>query len=476
MTTAGPGTEPETEPQTAPGTGPGTPPAAREATRTTSPETTIEAAPADDEAAFDLVERFGSPLFVYDFDAIEARVRALQAVLPPVVDLAFALKANPALAVVHWLGRLGLGADVASAGELATALLAGIEPDRIVLTGPGTRDDELRAAVSVGIRAITVESPGELDRLERIVAVAGRSGPVPILLRASTAAAPWQRDDGGGLAIDDGSGKFGMDAADLRTCARRASASSRLDLLGLHAFGWSNVLDADVLADHVETTVEAAIELARMVGTPLRLVDAGGGLGIPYGPGEPTLDLVRFGDRLDRIVRSWTDDPLTRRARLLLEPGRFLVGPAGRYLARVVDTKTLAGRPTIVLDGGIHHLLRPILVGRAHGLRLRRRRSVDDGRLDPRLDDRLDRRPTTVAGPLCTGLDVLGRDVLLPPAIPDDLLEVRDVGAYGFTESMPLFLSHPMPAEVALHDGRAELIRPRLEPQSWPEAQRVPAW
>ena len=438
-------------------------------------QTTVRPALGDAEA-FDLVERFGSPVFVYDFDAIEARVRALQAVLPPVVDLTFALKANPALAVVNWLGRLGLGADVASAGELATALRAGIEPDRIVLTGPGARDDELRAAVSVGIRAITVESPGELDRLERIVAADGRNGPVPILLRASTAAAPWRREHAGGQAIDDGSGKFGMDADDVRTCARRAKASSRLDLLGLHAFGWSNVLNADVLADHVETTVDAAIELARRLGMPLRLIDAGGGLGIPYGPGEPTLDLARFGDRLARVVIGWADDPLTKDARLLLEPGRYFVGPAGRYLARVVDTKTLAGRPTIVLDGGIHHLLRPTLVGREHGLRLRRRRLVDDGRLDPRLDGRLDPRPTTVAGPLCTGLDVFGRDVLLPPAAPGDLLEVRDVGAYGFTESMPLFLSHPMPAEVALRDGRAELIRPRLEPESWLKVQRVPSW
>ena len=431
-----------------------------------------QAVPDPGDAAFDLAERFGTPLFVYDFDAIEARVRSLQAVLPPVVDLAFALKANPALAVVHWLGRLGLGADVASGGELATALRAGIAPARIVLTGPGTRDDELRLAVSGGIRAITIESPSALDRLERIVAVDGRREPVPILLRASTAAAPWRRDDGGGLAIDDGSGKFGMDPDDLRMCARLATASSHLDLLGLHAFGWSNVLDADVLADHVETTVDAAIELARMLGTPLRLVDGGGGLGIPYGPTEPTLDLARFGERLRGIVAGWADGPLTRDTRLLLEPGRYLVGPAGRYLARVVDTKTLAGRPTIVLDGGIHHLLRPTLVGHEHGLWLRRRRSVDDGRFH----DRRDPRPTTVAGPLCTGLDVLGRDVPLPAASPGDLVEIGDVGAYGFTESMPLFLSHPMPAEVAVRDGCAELIRPGLDPESWLEVQRIPSW
>lgn len=433
------------------------------------------AGPFPDEVLRQLAERFDTPLYVYDLDLVERQVGALRAVLPSVVDLAFAVKANPALGVVGFLGGLGVGADVASGGELATALRAGIAPGRIVMTGPGKRDAELRRAVGAGIRAITVESPGELERLERIAAAERVARPVPILLRASTAGPPWSVRRAGvsgsasDVAIDDGAGKFGMDATDLVACARQAVRSPRLELLGLHAFGWSNVLDADLLADHVETTVRAAVALAREVGIVLGLVDAGGGLGIPYAAGEAPLDLDRLGRRLGAIVARWPDDPLTDRARLLLEPGRFLVGEAGRYVASVVDAKTVGGRRTIVLDGGIHHLLRPALVGREHRLRL-----VPGDAAEPagaRSAGTVE--PTTVAGPLCTGLDLLGRSVELAPAEPGDLVEVGDVGAYGFTESMPLFLSHPMPAEIAVRHGRVELLRPRLEPEMWLEGQRL---
>ena len=136
-----------------------------------------------DLAPHELAERFGTPFYIYDFDVIERQVADLRNVLPSVVELAYAVKANPALAVVAHLGRLGLGADVASGGELETVHRAGIGPERVVMTGPGKRDDELRAAVAAGIRAVTVESPGELARLEAIAAESGRCQPV--LLRAA---------------------------------------------------------------------------------------------------------------------------------------------------------------------------------------------------------------------------------------------------------------------------------------------------
>ena len=159
----------------------------------------------------ELARRFGTPLYVYDLDVIERQVAALSAVLPPVVDIAYAVKANPALAVVEHLGQLGLGADVASRGELATARRAGIDPGRIVMTGPGKRDDELAAAVEAGIRALTVESPGELRRLEAIAAGAGRVQPVMLRVAVSERA----RLERVRLVGDDGAGKFGMDASDL---------------------------------------------------------------------------------------------------------------------------------------------------------------------------------------------------------------------------------------------------------------------
>lgn len=412
----------------------------------------------------ELAERFGTPFYIYDFEVIERQVVALRDVLPSVVELAYAVKANPALAVVAHLGRLGLGADVASGGELETVRRAGIGPERVVMTGPGKRDDELRAAVAAGIRAVTVESPGELARLEAIAAESGRRQPV--LLRA--AVSDHARLERVRLVGDDGAGKFGMDAADLTAAARTAVASPYLDLLGLHAFGASNVLDAGALVEHVAATVRAARRLALAAGTTLRLVDAGGGLGIPYEPDEQSLDLIRLGSGLAAITQTWAADPLLAEARLLLEPGRFLVGPAGAYVARVVDRKTVDGAAVAILDGGVHHVLRPALVGQEHRIRAvsARSQAVASGPMVP----------VTVAGPLCSGLDVFSQAAIMTPPEVGDLIAILDVGAYGFTESMPLFLSHPIPAEVAVQDGRAELIRPRQDPVEWLDRQVLPDW
>ncbi|HEU4671376.1 MAG TPA: alanine racemase [Candidatus Limnocylindrales bacterium] len=409
-----------------------------------------------------LAARFGTPLYVYDLDVVERQVRSLAAVLPPSVDLAYAVKANPALGVVAHVGSLGLGADVASGGELETALAAGVRTDRIVFTGPGKRDEELRLAVRREIRAITVESLGELDRLASIAQAEGRRARV--LLRAAVSRAA--RLERVRLVGDDGAGKFGLGPDELRVAAERAVRSPHLEPLGLHAFGASNVLDAGALADHVATTVAAAAALARDTGFPLRLVDVGGGIGIPYESHEESFDLVGFGRRMAELVAAWTCDPVLGDIRLLLEPGRFLVGPAGAYLARVVDRKTLDGRDVVIVDGGIHHLVRPALVGQEHRVRRFGSPSAGPARF----------APVTIAGPLCSGLDVLATEAMIRTPEVGDLVAVLDVGAYGFTESMPFFLSHPLPAEVAVRGRQAALLRPRLEPATVLGWQRLPAW
>lgn len=415
-----------------------------------------------------LAERFGTPQYVYDLDVVERQVEALRAVFPTAVEIAYAVKANPSLAVVTHLGGLGLGADVASGGELALADRAGITAARIVMTGPGKRDDELRAAVTAGVRAVTAESLGELLRLEAIAASVGRVQPV--MLRA--AVAEEARLERVRLVGDDGAGKFGMDGTDLHEAARRASDSPHLHLLGIHAFGASNVLDAGALLAHVAATVHVARRVALATGVTLELVDAGGGLGIPYEPHEESLDLRRLGTGLAEITAAWADDPALRGARLLLEPGRFLVGPAGAYLSRVVDRKSVHGSTVVILDGGVHHLLRPALVGQEH--RLRAVGPGAEARADARSGGRL--QAITIAGPLCSGLDVFSQAAVMVPPEVGDLVAVLDAGAYGFTESMPLFLSHPIPAEVAVRGGCAELIRPRQEPSEWLERQIAPAW
>ncbi len=274
-----------------------------------------------------------------------------------------------------------------------------------------------------------------------------------------------------------GPASSGWIRGDLVAAAQRAATSPHLELLGLHAFGASNVLDAAALVAHVAATVRAARRLAQATGTTVRLVDAGGGLGIPYESHEESLDLVRLGTGLAGVVDTWTTDPLLGEARLLLEPGRFLVGTAGAYLSRVVDRKSVDGATVVILDGGVHHVLRPALVGQEHRIRALGGGS-GAGAAVPGTAGATSNRlvPVTVAGPLCSGLDVFSQAAVMVPPEVGELVAILDVGAYGFTESMPLFLSHPIPAEVAVRGGRANVIRPRQEPGEWLDRQVIPDW
>ncbi len=185
----------------------------------------------------------------------------------------------------------------------------------------------------------------------------------------------------------------------------------------------------------------------------VELLDAGGGLGIPYAAHERPLDIEALGQGLAREIESWAGRPALRRTRLLLEPGRWLAGPAGTYLCSVTRTKERGGRVVAISDGGIHHLLRPRLVGQDH-----RVVPVGAGAERP-LDARVD-----LVGPLCTGLDILAADVPASRPRAGDRFAVLDAGAYGYSESMPLFLSHPTPAEIVVDGGTVTVSRERTEP------------
>lgn len=409
----------------------------------------------------ELAERFGTPFYAYDLDVVSRQVAALRDALPPSFDLAYAVKANPNLAVLRHLAGLGLGADVASGGEMRHVLRAGFDAGQVVFTGPGKRDEELAAAVEAGVRIVTVESPGELRRLALIAEGTGRRQPILLRVAVTGPAGPVGPACDGPAGVDI-TGKFGMDPGDLRIAAAEAVASPWLEPQGLHAFGASNVTDAAALAAHVEATVDTAAELAATAGFELRLVDAGGGLGISYAVDEAPLDLGEFGKRLETLAGRMAADRVMRGARLMLEPGRFLVGASGAYVTRVLECKVIGGHHVVILDGGIHHVLRPVLVGQEQ------RVVVLSGAAAGTAASEGDANPgVMVAGPLCTGLDVFARAAAITPPDPGDLVAVLDVGAYGATESMPFFLSHPLPPEIALRGSEAWVARPRVDPDTW---------
>jgi len=414
----------------------------------------------------DLARRFGTPFYVYDLDCVDRQVEKLRASIPPSFDLFYTVKANPALAVIAAHAQAGLGAVVGSAGELGAAIRAGSPPSRIVMVGPGKSDDELRGAVAAEICAVTVESTHEVKRLERTAASAGRR--VRVLFRAAQDIAA--RLEWPPLVGDDGAGKFGMDRNDLRDAAQFALRSPHLEPLGLHTVSPTSVLDARAVAEQVRATIVSARRVAVEAGFPLQLIVVGGGLGIPYDPSDAPLDLARLAGRLNEFAVASREDPVTRRTQFILAPGRFLVAEAGAYVARVVDRKTVDGNHVIVLDGGINHLLRPALIGQEQRVR------VVTGRGAARGASAQKAWPVTIAGPLCSGLDIFAASIVIP--LPDigDLVAVLDAGAYGYTQSMPFYLSRPAPAEVAVRNGHPELIRPRIGAEEWLDRQVLPAW
>lgn len=401
-----------------------------------------------------LVAEWGSPLYIYDAAVLRARVTALRAALPDAAEVAFACKANGSPVVLRTLARSGLGVDVASGGELRSALRAGFEAARVVFTGPGKTDAELAEALDAGVGVLTVES---LEELDVVIGLSGLARPGQgLMLRLAT------EGEAEGLPIISAPGnvKFGLTDTEAAEAVGRLRSAGVLApegpfvLRGCHAFGASNVRDASELVRGAAELAGRAERIAARHGVVIELLDMGGGLGIPYADEEEPLDIAGLGAGLTAEIRSWAERPALRGTRLLLEPGRWLTGPAGAYICRVTRTKARGGRVVAISDGGIHHLLRPRLVGQDH-------RVVPVGQAAGRARD----AKVDLVGPLCTGLDILASAVPAPHPRAGDLYAVLDAGAYGYSESMPLFLTHPIPAEIVVDGGEVTSSRERIEPE-----------
>jgi diaminopimelate decarboxylase len=404
-------------------------------------------------SAHALVERFCSPLYVYDAGIIRERWRQLRHALPDACDIHYAVKANPSLGILALLRSLGAGAEVASRGELLAARRAGFAPENILWAGPGKTPLEHETAAIFDIAAIHAESDAEIRRLDALGRRMGRRINAGVRVHVPFSAGESTRIIGGASAT-----KFGVPEQDALDLAREWAALPGLLLRSVHVFNASNVLDASALVASAARTLALAADLAER-GLPVEFVDLGGGLGVPMLPNEQPLDVAALGRGLAQAL----DNARRERGfapRLVIEPGRFLVAESGRYLMRVIDVKSHAGVEFLVCDGGIQHLLRPALVGQAHPVQ------AMSGRQGPL-------RSRRVVGPLCTSLDDLGGHDL-PDVEPGDVLAVTCAGAYGFTESMPLFLSHARPAEILLMDGAAHVLRTRVEPEKWLEDQSIP--
>ncbi|MHA7599413.1 pyridoxal-dependent decarboxylase, exosortase A system-associated [Alicycliphilus sp. T452] len=379
-----------------------------------------------------LAERVGqTPFYAYDRSLIAARVAAVRQVLPHGVHLHYAVKANPMPALMGFMRPLVDGMDVASAGELKLALDAGADPQTIGFAGPGKRDAELRQAVAAGV-LLHVESARELAVLAASAQALGR--PARVALRIN----PDFELRGAGMHMGGGPKPFGIDAEQVPAMLR-AMARDGLAFEGFHIYPGSQNLRGNVIAESLHRSVELVQRLAHDAPAPVRYVNLGGGWGIPYVAGERRLDLAPVADALAQVQAAL--GRALPEARMVLELGRYLVGEAGIYVARVIDRKVSRGQVFLVTDGGMHQHL---AASGNFGQVIRRNYPVVIGN---RLQA-AERESATVVGPLCTPLDVLAERMELAVAQPGDLVVVLQSGAYGATASPQAFLGHPPCAEV----------------------------
>ncbi|MBD3241680.1 MAG: type III PLP-dependent enzyme [Chitinivibrionales bacterium] len=401
-----------------------------------------------------LAERFGTPLYVYDAGVMDRQWESLRSLYPPRFAVHYSVKANPNPAILRHFLALGAGLEIASGGELRMALAADCPPPRMLFAGPGKTPAEIELALDAGVGEIHAESPLEVERIDTIAAQ--RNQTAAIALRVN----PAEQAQGGAVRMGGKPAVFGIDEEQIGTVIDMACSRRHIDVRGVHVYAGSQLLHSDQLLQQYRRGYAIACRAADCLGQPLRSVDFGGGLGVPYFAHESPLDLdaLRAGlDALDQLIAA---DPRVAGARFVIEPGRFLVAAAGVYLARVIDVKVSRGTTFVVIDGGLnHHLAASGNLGQV----IRRNFPVISA------DRPFAPAETTVeiAGPLCTPLDMLARSLDMPYIEPGELIAVLQSGAYARTASPLGFLSHPAPAEVLVGGGKARLIRRRGEADDW---------
>ena len=386
--------------------------------------------------ADDLVAEAGdTPLFVYDLALVDRQVARFRAAFQD-VQLHYAVKANSYMPLLDHVTKQVDGLDIASGGELNLALRAGADPSRISFAGPGKRDSELSAAIGAGV-TLNCESEGEA---ERAIVIGGKLGRAP---RLAVRVNPDFEIRGSGMRMGGGARPFGVDAERVPALVRLI-LDAGADWRGFHIFAGSQALASAALIEAQAATVALAAQLSNEIGAAPPVVNLGGGFGIPYFHGEQPLDV--------EAVSAALCETLAARPAILgdtdfaIELGRWLVGEAGVYLARIVDRKISHGRIFLVTDGGMHHQL---AASGNFGQVVRRNYPVAiAGRFGAAPEEEV-----SIVGCLCTPLDRLADDVMAPRAEVGDLVAVFLAGAYGLSASPQAFLAQQPALEMAVGGG-----------------------
>lgn len=388
----------------------------------------------------DVAADVSTPTFVYSAAAIdEAYDTLVRAVRRPCL-VAYAIKANGSLAILRRLAARGCGADIVSGGELVRAMRAGIDPSKIVFSGVGKTDEEIRAALEAGIRAIHVESVPEVDAIEAVARALGRRA--SIALRVNPDVDPETHPY---IATGIHGTKFGLGLEAARALLPRLVASPHLRLEGVACHIGSQLGSAAPMGDAVAILAAFAVECAK-AGAPLRTIDVGGGWPIRYGDEDHAPPpWSAFGDAIEDGLAKGGAGALD--VELIVEPGRALVGDAGGLLTRVIFVKEQDEKRFVIVDAAMTELIRPALYDAYHAV------------MPVRLSSEAP-TPADVVGPVCETGDFFALDRPLPTLSRGDLILLRGAGAYGMSMASN-YNSRPFAAEVMVEAGRARTIRRR---------------
>ena len=400
-----------------------------------SPPPSLDEATA--ETLREIARRYGTPTYAFDMRRMRAQVDHLRTYLPDGVQVLYSLKANASLGLCEVFRDCGIGADVASAGELATAVAAGFDAEDIFVAGPFKLPETVAQLRRLPEATVSIDSLSELEWLAK----QGLANRAVLRLRP---------DFGSCAVVAAGSeSRFGFTDDQLK-CVGERLASLSLNVIGFHVFAGSQVLDTENLCGHLRRALELSLSGADHLGIVPELFNLGGGFGIPYGPADATPDMARVGEELSRLADQAAP------ARLVLELGRYLVAESGWYLTSVLGHQTFQCRPAVVVDGGTHQ--------RADmcGLHLRTKAhppvalTADKSMLTS----------TDVLGCLSLPADVLTEASLLPALSRDDVLAFGNAGAYGIWSSPALFHGSQLPAEVAFDGSAIHMMRRRKRAHS----------
>ncbi len=398
-----------------------------------------------------IAEQVGTPTYVYSATAMQDSYRGFAEAFADVDALiCYALKANGNLAVIRTFAALGAGADVVSGGELARALAAGVDPQRIVFAGVGKTTEELAAGLDAGILQFNVESEPELRALDALARARGQRAPVALRVNPDVDANTHDK-----IATGRKHNKFGIALTQVPTVSALAHTLPGIALNGLAVHIGSQITEIEPFRAAVARLVELA-RAFRADGHDIRELDLGGGLGVDY-QGERPVPVGRYAEMAKALTRDLG-------CRLVLEPGRYLVANAGVLLTRVVYVKESDGRTFLITDAAMNDLIRPALYDAYHTI-------------DPVAEPApgAPRAPVDIVGPVCETGDMFASDRPMPPVESGALLAIRSAGAYGAVMAST-YNARPTPPEVLVRDRDFAVVKSRAALADLYADERLPNW